>query len=107
VQHLTRSAVVGWAAALLLLSPRLADQWWAWPTPPFNSRYIGAVYLAAFLPLLLFLLRPYVSPGRVVLWMIFTFTTSVAAVMVFYADRFAFDRLRRMPASGWRRSLAH
>lgn len=90
---LIESAVVGWAAALLLLSPRLADQWWAWSTPPFNARYIGAVYFGALLPLLLFLLRPYVSPGRVVLWMIFTFTTSVAIVMLFSADRFAFDRL--------------
>jgi hypothetical protein len=90
----TEAAVVAWATVLLLLLPaRLAEQWWAWSIAPFHARYVGAVYLGAFVPLLLFALRPYVVPGRVVLWMILTFNTTVSVVMLFYRDEFAFDRL--------------
>jgi hypothetical protein len=46
---------------------------WAWPTPEFDARYIGAVYLAAFVPLALF-------------------TATVMVVMLVYVDHFAFDR---------------
>jgi hypothetical protein len=90
----TEGAVVAWATVLLLLLPaRVAEQWWAWPIAPFHARYVGAVYLGAFVPLLLFALRPYVVPGRVVLWMVLIFNATVSVVMLFYRDEFAFDRL--------------
>jgi hypothetical protein len=72
------TAVVAWATVLLLLSTSLSAQWWAWQIAPLNSRYVGAVYLGAFIPLLLFALRPGFVPGRVVLWMILAFNATLA-----------------------------
>lgn len=81
-------AVVGWAAFMMFWLPAVGFDLWAWATPPFNSRYIGAVYWAAFVPLALFAAIPRWSPGRVVLWMIGTFTTTIMVVMVVYAGQF-------------------
>jgi hypothetical protein len=85
-------AVVAWAAILLFALPSLARQQWAWITPLFNSRFIGAVYFGAFVPLLIAAVIGRWTPGRLVLWMIFTFTTEIMIVMFFYTGRFLWGR---------------
>ena len=86
-------AVVGGAAGLLLTLPKWGGQdVWAWITPPFNARYVGAIYLGALVPLLIFAATARWSPGRIVLWMIFVFTTVIGVVMLGYADRFEWAR---------------
>ena len=86
-------AVVGGAAALLLTVPKWGGQdVWAWITPPFNARYVGAIYLGALVPLLIFAATARWSPGRIVLWMIFVFTTVIGVVMLAYAGRFEWAR---------------
>jgi len=86
--------VVFTAVALLFLAPaRGGEDIWAWITPAFNARYIGAVYLAALVPLVTFALSGRWSPGRLVVWMILVFTGSIMVVMLGYADRFEWDRL--------------
>jgi len=85
-------SVVFAAGVLLFFLPGLAAQLWPWTIPPFNSRFVGAVYLAAYLPLILFWFVPRWSPGRLTLWMILTFTTMVLVVMIIHWDVFAWER---------------
>jgi hypothetical protein len=81
------------AALVLFFAPPLAKTAWVWDVPPFNSRYTGAIYFAALLPLLVLAISGRWSPGRVVLWMILTFTTSVTLVMLANISVFAWDRV--------------
>lgn len=86
-------SVVFAAGVLLFFLPSLAAEVWAWRVPPFNSRFVGAVYLAAYLPLILFWFVPRWIPGRLTLWMILTFTTMIVIPMFVHWDAFAWDRL--------------
>ncbi len=86
--------VVFAAAVVLFLAPvKGGSDIWAWITPPYNARYIAAIYLAALLPLILFAVSTRWSPGHLVVWMILTFTGSIMIVMLGYTDRFEWDRL--------------
>jgi len=78
---------------MLFFLPGLAADWWAWTIPPFNSRFVGAVYIAAYLPLLLFWAVPRWKPGRLILWMILTFTSLVLLTMIIHWDAFEWGRL--------------
>ncbi|MCQ3938689.1 MAG: hypothetical protein DPW18_16825 [Chloroflexi bacterium] len=84
--------VVFTAAFLLFFLPSFSEDLWAWTIPPFNARFVGAVYFAAYIPLIIFWLNPRWTPGRLVLWMIFVFTVLVMAAMFLHADSFAWDR---------------
>lgn len=86
-------SVVFVAGALLFFLPGLASNLWAWMIPPFNSRFVGAVYLAAYIPLLLFWLIPRGKPGWLTLWMILTFTTLIMITMFIHWDVFEWTRL--------------
>lgn len=84
--------VVFATAVVLFFAPTLGNQLWAWAPPPFNARYVGAVYFAALLPLVVMAVRGRWAPGRMVLWMIFTFTTSIMIVMFFHYRQFEWGR---------------
>lgn len=84
--------VVAFAAAILFVVPGEGRQLWAWVAPPFNSRFIGAVYLAALAPLVILGVGARWPSSRVVLAMILTFTTTILAVMLCYTGRFAWSR---------------
>jgi hypothetical protein len=86
-------SVVFVAGILLFFLPGLASELWAWTIPPFNSRFVGAVYLAAYIPLILFWFVPRWIPGRLTLWMILTFTTLVMIAMLLHREVFQWDRL--------------
>src|SRR4051812_49602504 len=66
---------------------------WAWITPPLNARYVGVIYLAALVALLVFAVHGRWNPGRLVLWEIFVFTTAIMVVMLAYAGRFEWARV--------------
>lgn len=85
--------VVFMAASLLFFFPVLAEKMWAWAIPPFNARFVGAIYFAAYLPLLIFWFTSRWTPGRLVLWMIFVFTSLIMVVMLIHWDSFAWERL--------------
>jgi hypothetical protein len=85
-------SVVFVAGVLLFFLPGLAEDLWTWTIPPFNSRFVGAIYLAAYLPLILFWFVPRWVPGRLTLWMILTFTTLVAITMLIHRDVFEWNR---------------
>ena len=81
------------AAVLLFFLPDLAKSLWAWDIPPFNARFVGAIYFAAYIPLVIFWYTARWTPGRLVLWMIFVFTSLIMLVMFFHWDAFAWDRI--------------
>jgi hypothetical protein len=85
-------SVVFAAGVLLFFLPGLAAELWPWIIPPFNSRFIGAVYLAAYLPLILFWFVPRWIPGRLTLWMILTFTGLVTIAMLIHWNAFEWNR---------------
>ena len=80
------------AAVLLFFLPGLAADLWPWTIPPFNSRFVGAVYFAAYIPLILFWFVPRWIPGRLTLWLILTFTATVLLVMLVHRDVFEWSR---------------
>lgn len=86
-------SVVFVAGVLLFFLPGLASELWAWNVPPFNSRFVGAIYLAAYIPLIIFWFVPRWNPGQLTLWMILTFTTLVMITMFIHRDAFEWDRL--------------
>lgn len=85
-------SVVLFAAVLLFFLPNLAKDLWAWDIPPFNARFVGAVYFAAYVPLFIFWYTARWTPGRLVLWMIFVFTFLVMLAMFIHWDAFAWNR---------------
>jgi hypothetical protein len=91
---LTECVVVAWAAILMFFFPALGRRIWAYSFPPFNSRYVGAVYFAALAVLLIVVVTDRWVPGRVVLRMILTFTVSILIVMFFYTGSFAWGRVQ-------------
>jgi hypothetical protein len=84
--------VVFTAAFLLFFLPGFSASVWAWTIPPFNARFVGAVYFAAYIPLIIFWLNPRWTPGKLVLWMIFVFTGLIMLAMFIHWDSFAWDR---------------
>ncbi len=93
--------VVTWVECLVVFGagfglfffPALERDFWAWPIPAFNSRFVGTIYFAALLPLLVFAISGRWSPGKLVLWMIFTFTGCILIAMLFHFQAFEFGRL--------------
>lgn len=85
-------SVVFAAAVLLFFLPGLAADLWPWSIPPFNARFVGAVYVAAYLPLILFWLTPRWKPGRLTVWMILTFTALTLMAMIIHWDAFEWNR---------------
>lgn len=85
-------SVVLFAAVLLFFLPNVARDVWAWDIPPFNARFIGAVYFSAYLPLFIFWYMTRWTPGRFVLSMIFVFTFFIMIVMFVHSNSFAWNR---------------
>lgn len=72
----------------LYFFPELMAAHWPWGLTPFNTRLLGAIYLASMLSALALVVHPYESVGRVVTPMIATFTLVVLVASVAYLPRF-------------------
>lgn len=83
--------VVG-GAAFLYFIPVLVVPHWPWALTPFNAFFVGATYLSAFVPLLIFARAGRWNPGRVVLPLIGTFTAYVLLVSFLDTGTYLWDR---------------
>jgi len=72
----------------LFFFPEIVRPLWPWELAPFNTRFLGAIYLGAMAPVAIMFLSGRWSPTRPVLWAIFTFTSIVLVVSLFHIERF-------------------
>ncbi|MBT3203990.1 MAG: hypothetical protein HOM14_05315 [Gammaproteobacteria bacterium] len=75
----------------LFLNPEVTRPMWAWSIAPFNTRFLGAIYLSAMVPVGIMFISGRWSPTRPVLSAIFTFTFIVLVVSLFHSDQFDFQ----------------
>ena len=76
----------------LFFLPKLAAEQWPWVIAPFNGRFVGAIYLGSYVSALFMAFHGRWSPGRIVLPMIFVFTSIVLVVSLLHLDKFDFQR---------------
>jgi hypothetical protein len=76
------------AGGALFFLPDSAAALWPWHLKPFNTLFLGSIYLAALAPVAVLLYYSRWSPARLVLPMLFVFTLSVLVVSIIYVGRF-------------------
>src|SRR5690606_16433378 len=86
-------SVVFFAAVLLFFFPSIARDLWAWEIPPYNSRFVGAIYIAAYIPLIILWSNKRWLPAKMILWQIFLFTSVIMVVMFIHINNFAWSRV--------------
>ncbi len=74
----------------LFFFPEITRAQWPWLIAPFNTRFLGAIYLGALLPIGFMYLSGRWSPTRPVLKAIFTFTFIILVVSLFTSNQFDF-----------------
>lgn len=84
--------VVAVSAIGLYVWPAVARELWAWSPAPFNARHMGAIFFTALLPLGVLAWTGRWDGGRVVLWLIFSFTSAVMLAMFIHHRDFAWSR---------------
>ena len=82
----------------LFLFPNIVRPLWPWEIAPFNTRFLGAIYLGALIPVGYMYLSPRWSPTRPVLRAIFAFTFIVLIVSLFTIEKFD---MTSWPVWGW------
>lgn len=76
----------------LFFLPKLTAEQWPWVIAPFNGRFVGAIYLGSCVSALFMAFHGKWSPGRIVLPMIFVFTSIVLVVSLLHPDKFDFQK---------------
>jgi hypothetical protein len=76
----------------LFFAPELVARRWPWALTPFNTRFLGALYLAELVIILTPICVNRLAPNRLVLPMALIFTLLVTIVSLFYPDQFDFRR---------------
>jgi hypothetical protein len=84
--------VVITAGVILYLLPTLAKTLWPWEITPFNTRFIGAIYIASLTLLIPLARSTRWSPARVIVPMIFVFTAWVFVVSLLHLPLFEFTK---------------
>jgi len=82
----------------LFIFPSIVRPLWPWEIAPFNTRFLGAIYLGAMVSVGYMFLSGRWSPTRPVLRAIFTFTFIVLVVSLFTSNQFDF---KAWPVWGW------
>ncbi|MBW4621990.1 MAG: hypothetical protein KME17_21825 [Cyanosarcina radialis HA8281-LM2] len=86
------------AGALLFFITDLRNPWWVWKITPYNTRFLGAVYIASLVPIAGLLWARRWRMARLVLSMQLVFTAVLLVVSLLYLDRF---NLSRKIVWGW------
>ncbi len=90
--------VLGLTGVGLFFFPNTTRALWPWPVAPFNSHFLGAVYLASFAAIAVVLWGGRWAPARLGLWMLVVYTTPVLVVSFISLNRFDF---RQWLTWGW------
>ncbi|MEO1446479.1 MAG: hypothetical protein AAFV46_09625, partial [Cyanobacteria bacterium J06635_11] len=64
----------------LFCFPAFAQSYWVWPLKPFNTRFLGAIYLTSLMGLVSLVLSRRVALARLIIPMMAVFTTIVLMV---------------------------
>lgn len=64
---------------------------WMWQLGSFNAFFLGAIYLAEVAGLLMLLIVNRWAPGRMVLWMLLTFTGVILVITMMNLSQFKLD----------------
>jgi hypothetical protein len=78
----------------LFFVPDVVRAGWPWDIPPFNARFLGAIYLAGLAGVSVLLFANRWAPARVALPMGVTFTAVVSIASLIYLDHFNFVQTR-------------
>ncbi|HLF28729.1 MAG TPA: hypothetical protein VJG32_20560 [Anaerolineae bacterium] len=76
----------------LFFAPELIRPQWPWSPAPFNTRFLGATYLASLVTVIMLALGARWAPARVVLPALFGFTLIVLIVSLLNLNQFDFGR---------------
>lgn len=76
----------------LFFFPTWTVPYWPWPLPPFQTRFLGAVYLSEFSAVLILLLRNRWAPARLSLPVAVSFTFFVTVASFLHLSNFDFTR---------------
>ena len=80
--------VVLFSGIVLLFLPQLIQPLWPWELAPFNTRFMGSIYLTTFTAAGIMTWKARWSPTRVILPMVFIFTIIILFVSIFYFESF-------------------
>jgi hypothetical protein len=87
-----QGVVIALAGFVLFFAPTLGHDLWGWELTPFNTRFLGAIYLAALVPFATIIAVRRWELAQLVVPMDFVFMSIVLCVSLAYADRFMSDR---------------
>ena len=76
----------------LFFFPDFARPYWLWPLTPFNTRFLGAIYLTSLAALTILLITRRALPARLVVPMMWVFTTIILLVSVLQSEQFDMNR---------------
>jgi len=76
----------------LFFFPKFSQPRWLWPLTPFNTRFLGAIYLTALVSLSSLVLAKRETLTRLVMPMMWVFTTVVLTVSCLQLQQFAASR---------------
>jgi len=89
---IAQGVVIAGAGIVLFFAPTTGHDIWGWQLTPFNTRFLGAIYLAALVDFVaLAAVRRWI-PARLVMPMDLLFMSVVLVVSLAYVDRFDWGR---------------
>jgi hypothetical protein len=92
VPAIAQGVVIAGAGIVLFLAPTTGHDIWGWELTPFNTRFLGAIYLTALVDFVaLAAVRRWI-PVRLVMAMDLLFTSIILVVSLAYVDRFEWER---------------
>jgi hypothetical protein len=82
--------------SLLFFVPSFQIPLWPWGIPPFNARFLGAIYIAEAASVALLVVYNRWSPARLALTIAIIFTVTATAGTLIHADQLFWPRKRAM-----------
>jgi hypothetical protein len=86
-------AIVVVVGGALFFLPDIVGSIWPWRLTPFNTRFLGAIYLAELSIVVIMVFKNRWAPGRIILPLALTFTVIVSIISLLYLQIFDFRRV--------------